>query len=209
MKRYRTVGTRVARLLQLCGDKVYDDHDHADDHLDSTPMLSVSSCALPPVWRLSSHPLAPTSLTLSPPFHNSMTGALVSHSQIYKTLDALRKELLKMTKAAGEAGGHQRPAAFPVGVVVCGGAVRELLLTGEIQPSFVEECEGGSAIQAAGNEGEAGRCFVVVVVVVVSSSLSSSSLLSSRGRGGGGGGGGCGGCGGVVRWRTVVLVVRR
>ncbi len=113
-----------------------------------------------------------------------------------------------MTKAAGEAGGHQRPAAFPVGVVVCGGAVRELLLTGEIQPSFVEECEGGSVRQAAGNEGEAGRCFVVVVVVVVSSSLSSSSLLSSRGRGGGGGGG-CGGCGGVVRWRTVVLVVRR
>jgi hypothetical protein len=139
--------------------------------------------------------------------------ALVSHSQIYKTLDAVRKELLKMTKAAGEAGGHQRPAAFPVGVVVCGGAVRELLLTGEIQPSFVEECEGGSARQAAGNEGEAGRCFVVVVVVVVASSLSSSSLpssslLSSCGRGGGGGGG-CGGCGGVVRWRTVVLVVRR
>ncbi len=101
-----------------------------------------------------------------------------------------------------------------MGVVVCGDfsadghtAVREL---GEIQPSFVKECEGGSARQAAGKQGEAGRCFVVVVVVVMSSSLSSSSLLSSRGGGGGGGGGGgCGGCGGVVGWRTVVLVVRR
>jgi hypothetical protein len=103
-------------------------------------------------------------------------------SQIYKTLDALRKELLKMTKAAGETGSQQQPAPFPVGVVVCGDfnadghtAVRELLLTGEIQPSCAEEREGGSARQAAGKQGEVGRYFVVVVVVVVS--LSSSLLL--------------------------------
>jgi hypothetical protein len=158
-----------------------DDDDHDDDHLDSTPMSSISSCALPPVWGLPSHPLAPSSFTHSPPFLNSMADATTSlpalllHSQIYKTLDALRKELLKMTKAAGETGGQQRPAPFPVGVVVCGDfnadghtAVRELLLTGEIQPSFVEEREGGSTRQAAGKQGEVGRYFVVVVVVVVS-----------------------------------------